>query len=108
PTLRDNHTARGTYKPAAVIAEGNGGKSFSVVDVTQTVNPTTGAVTGPTPMWSATPGTSEAGQAFAKPTVVRVKIANAERYLVIAGSGVDGTDLLDLKGRIVSAYDLTT
>ncbi|MGH9887805.1 MAG: hypothetical protein ACREBE_19895, partial [bacterium] len=108
PTLVDYQTSSGTFKTAAVIAEGNGGKSFSVVDVTQTVNPTTGAVTGPTPMWSATPGTSEAGQAYAKPSVVRVKIASAERYLVIAGSGVDYTDLLDLKGRVVSAYDLTT
>jgi type IV pilus assembly protein PilY1 len=108
PTLVDYQTSSGTFKTAAVIAEGNGGKSFSVVDVTKTVDPTTGAVTGPTPMWSATPGTSEAGQAYAKPSVVRVKISNAERYLVIAGSGVDYTDLLDLKGRVVSAYDLTT
>ncbi|HEY0986252.1 MAG TPA: FG-GAP-like repeat-containing protein [Kofleriaceae bacterium] len=108
PTLVDYQTSTGTFKSAAVIAEGNGGKAFSVVDVTKTVDPVTGAVIGPTPMWSATPGLSEAGQAYAKPTVIRVKIANAERYLVIAGTGVDYTDLLDLKGRTVSAYDLVT
>jgi hypothetical protein len=108
PTLADYQSSTGTFKSVAVIAEGNGGKAFSVVDVTSTVNPTTGAVSGPTPMWSATPGTSEAGQAYAKPTVVRVKISSAERYLVIAGTGVDYTDLLDLKGRTISAYDLST
>jgi hypothetical protein len=108
PTLVDYQTTPGTYKTAAVISEGNGGKAFSVVDVTKTVDPLTGSVLGPTPMWSATPGLSEAGQSYAKPTVVRVKIANVERYLVIAGTGVAYTDLLDLKGRIVSAYDLAT
>ena len=108
PTLVDYQTAAGTFKTVALIAEGNGGKAFSVIDVTQTVDPSTGTVTGPIPMWSATPGLGEAGQAYAKPTVARVLINNAERYFVITGTGVDYSDTQDLKGRTVAAYDLLT
>lgn len=108
PTLVDYQTSSGAFKTVALISEGNGGKAFSVIDVTSTVDPTTGTVTGPTPMWSATPGLGEAGQAYAKPTVIRSLISNAERYLVVTGSGVDYLDLLGLKGRVVSAYDLLT
>jgi hypothetical protein len=105
PTLLDYRTSSG-FKTIALISEGNGGKAFSVIDVTRTVDPSTGTVLGPTPMWSATPGLGEAGQSYAKPTVARVKIGGAERYAVITGTGVDYTDLLGLKGRTVSAYDL--
>jgi hypothetical protein len=79
-----------------------------VFDVTQTVDPTSGSVSGPTPMWSATPGLGEAGQSYAKPAVVRVLVNNAERYFVVTGTGVDYTDTQNLKGRVVSAYDLIT
>jgi len=108
PTLVDYQTPTGAFKTVALVAEGNGGKAFSVFDVTQTVNPATAEVTGPVPMWSATPGTSEAGQSYAKPTVTRVQIAGAERYLAIVGTGVDYSDTQNLKGRVVSAYDLVT
>jgi len=108
PTLVDYQTSLGTFKTVALVASGNGGKAFSVFDVTKTIDPTNGAVSGPTPMWSATPGLGEAGQAYSKPTVVRVKLAGLERYLVVAGTGVDYTDTQDLKGRTVSAYDLLT
>src|SRR4029077_19755069 len=70
--------------------------------------PSTGTVTGPIPMWSATPGLGEAGQAYGKPAGGRGLINNAERYLGVPGTGVDYTDTLDLKGRTVSAYDLLT
>jgi hypothetical protein len=108
PTLVDYQTSTGAFKTVALVAEGNGGKAFSVFDVTQTVDPSTGAVSGPIPMWSAMPGTSEAGQSYAKPTVARVQINGVERYLAIAGTGVDYTDTQNLKGRTVSAYDLLT
>lgn len=108
PTLVDYQTASGAFRTVALVADGNGGRAFSVFDVTQTVDPVTGAVTGPIPMWSATPGLGEAGQAHAKPTVVRVLINNAERYLVVTGTGVDYSDTQDLKGRTVAAYDLVT
>ncbi|HET7504241.1 MAG TPA: FG-GAP-like repeat-containing protein [Kofleriaceae bacterium] len=106
PTLVDYQTPSGTFKTAALIAQGNGGRAFSVIDVTRTVDPSNGNVTGPIPMWSATPGLGEAGQAYAKPAVVRVLIHGAERYLVVTGTGVDYSDTQDLKGRTVSAYDL--
>ncbi|HET9625735.1 MAG TPA: FG-GAP-like repeat-containing protein [Kofleriaceae bacterium] len=108
PTLVDYQTSTGAFKTVALVASGNGGKSFSVFDVTQTVDPNSGAVTGPTPMWSATPGMGEAGQSYAKPAVVRVQINNAERYFVVTATGVDYTDTQNLKGRVVSAYDLVT
>jgi type IV pilus assembly protein PilY1 len=106
PTLVDYQTQAGTFKTVALVSEGNGGKAFSAIDITQTVDPTTGAVSGPVPMWSATPGLGEAGQAYGKPTVIRVLINNTERYVVVAGTGVDYTDTQNLKGRTVSAYDL--
>jgi hypothetical protein len=106
PTLVDYQTSAGTFKTVALIAQGNGGRAFSVIDVTQTVDPVTGNVIGPIPMWSATPGLGEAGQAYAKPAVMRVLINGAERYLVVTGTGVDYSDTQDLKGRTVSAYDL--
>lgn len=106
PTLVDYQTSTGAFKTVALVSSGNGGRAFSVFDVTQTVDPMTGAVSGPIPMWSATPGLGEAGQSYAKPTVVRVLLNNAERYFVIAGTGVDYTDTQNLKGRTVSAYDL--
>src|SRR6185295_7393994 len=108
PTLVDYHTQTGTFKTVALVSEGNGGKAFSVLDVTQTIDPLTTAVTGPTPMWSATPGLGEAGQAYGKPTVSRVLVGGVERYYVILGTGVDYTDTQNLKGRTVSAYDLLT
>jgi FG-GAP-like repeat len=108
PTLVDYQTSTGAFKTVALVAQGNGGRAFSVFDVTQTVDPQTGTVSGPIPMWSATPGLGEAGQAYAKPTVVRVLLNNTERYFVIAGTGVDYSDTQNLKGRTVSAYDLVT
>jgi hypothetical protein len=40
--------------------------------------------------------------------VTRVQINGVERYLAIAGTGVDYSDTQNLKGRVVSAYDLVT
>jgi len=57
-------------------------------------------------MWTVTPGTSTAGKAFAKPAVARVQISGSERYVVIAGTGVDSSD--SSKGKIVAGYDLIT
>ncbi|MCW5801960.1 MAG: VCBS repeat-containing protein [Deltaproteobacteria bacterium] len=108
PTLADVHVGNGVYKTVALIAEGNGGRGLTALDVTDTVDAATGAVSGPQPMWSATPGDGEAGYAFARPVVARVQINGAERYLAIAGTGTDFADQLDQKGRILVAYDLLT
>ena len=120
PTLVDYVTAAGKMATAAVVASGNGGKSVTALDVTKTVDPGTGSVIGPTPLWSATPGDSNAGLTFTKPAVVRALINNAERWIVIAASGPDPaelpTDTSDLtgaipsyqKGKSVVGYDLLT
>ena len=107
PTLVDFHVGSGVFKTVALVSEGNGGRSITALDVTDTVDPSTGTVLGPTPMWSATPGDGEAGQAYSKSAVARVLINNVERYLVVAATGVDFTDTLEQKGRVVSAYDIT-
>jgi FG-GAP-like repeat len=106
PTLADWHAGNGVIKTAAIVASGNGGKSITALDVTQTVDPLSGEVLGPQPMWSAVPGDADAGQAFAKPVVARTQIGGVERYVVVAGTGIDYTDTLGQKGRVVAGYDL--
>ncbi len=110
PTLVDFRRTDGSYATAAIVAAGNGGKSIVALDVTRTVDPVTGAILGPTPMWTATPGNADAGQAFSKPAVARVLVGGAERYFVIAGTGMafDNPAPPWQRGRIVSAYDLAT
>jgi hypothetical protein len=106
PTLVDYDTGGGVFKTAVIVAQGNGGKAVSAFDVTQTVDPSSGTVLGPQPMWGVTPGDGEAGQAYAKPAVARVLINNQTRTLVIAGTGIDYTDVSQTKGRIVTAVDI--
>jgi Neisseria PilC beta-propeller domain/FG-GAP-like repeat len=108
PTLADYYAGNGVMKTVAIVASGNGGRSITALDVTRTVAPDTNEVLGPTPMWSAVPGDADAGQAFAKPVVARVRIAGIERYVVVAGTGIDYTDTLNEKGRVVAGYDLPT
>ncbi|MEZ4400608.1 MAG: hypothetical protein R3B06_11350 [Kofleriaceae bacterium] len=80
------------------------------LDVTQTVNPSTGAIIGPTPLWNQVPGEAEAGQATSKPAVARVLIAGTEKFLAIAASGIanDNSAPPYTKGRVVAAYDANT
>jgi type IV pilus assembly protein PilY1 len=110
PTLADVKRPDGTTGTLAVVASGNGGKSIAAFDVTQTVDPNSGAVSGPKPLWSAVPGNSLAGQAQLKPAVARVLIAGAEKYQVIAATGIatDNAAAPWSEGRIVSAYDAQT
>jgi Tfp pilus tip-associated adhesin PilY1 len=108
PTLADWYAGAGVIKTVAIVASGNGGKSITALDVTKTIDPNTNQVLGPTPMWSAVPGDADAGQAFAKPAVARVQIAGQERYVVVAGTGIDYTDTAGALGRVVAGYDLPT
>ncbi len=110
PTLVDYRRSDGTFATAAIVAAGNGGKSIVALDVTETVDPDTGNVIGPTPLWTATPGDGDAGQAYAKPAVARVLVNGQEKYLVIAGTGVafDNPVAPWQRGRVVAAYDLAT
>ncbi len=110
PTLADIKRADGTSGTIAVVASGAGGKSIAAFDVTSTVSPTSGLVNGPTPLWSAVPGNSQAGQAQAKPAVARVLVGGTEKYMVIAATGLatDNASPPWNEGRVVAAYDAET
>ncbi len=105
PTLADVKFADNEFHTVAIVAAGNGGRSVFAMDVTETVLDD-GTVVGPTPLWTWTPGASDAGFAFSKPVVIRVEIADQERFLAVFGSGIDrqASD----KGRRIVAVDVET
>jgi type IV pilus assembly protein PilY1 len=91
------------YKTVAVMGEANGGRYIFALDVTSTIDSTTGAVVGPTPLWTYTD--TNMGLTFSKPVVVRTKIATVERWLAVFASGSKtGSDV----GDSVYAVDMTT
>jgi hypothetical protein len=104
PTLVDYKKSNGTIATAALVADGAGGTSVTVLDVTSTVTPSTYAVTGPTPMWATQPGGAAAGKAISKPTVARVQIGGNEKFVAIVGTGLNSADTS--KGKIVAGYNL--
>lgn len=110
PTLADYRRTNGEWATAMIVGAGNGGKSIVALDVTRTVHPLTGAILGPTPLWTATPGDADAGQGHAKPAVARVYVGGVERYFVLAATGLayDNPVAPWQKGRVVAAYDLAT
>jgi hypothetical protein len=102
PTLA-TAKVNGNYKTVLVSGEANGGTNVFALDVTTTINSSTGAVVGPTPLWTFTD--TNMGQTFSKPVVVRVKISGAERWLAVFASGSKtGSDV----GDSVYAVDMTT
>ncbi len=110
PTLADYRRSDGQFATAMIVGAGNGGKSIVALDVTRTVDPTSGAILGPTPLWTATPGDADAGQGHAKPAVARVLVGGVERYFVLAATGISHDNPVApwQKGRVVAAYDLGT
>jgi hypothetical protein len=106
PTVTDWKRPDGTIGTAAIVAGGNGGQSLVALDITNA----TALNSSPDPLWTATPGDSAAGQGLSKPAVARVRIGGVERTLVIAGTGtaLDDPSWPYDKGRVVSAYDLST
>jgi hypothetical protein len=106
----------GAYRTVAVVGMGSGGKSFSALDVTDTVtnNPrdvngcsVSQTVTGPTPLWELTPGGSTAGLAKSKPAVIRVKIAGQERFMAVLATNIDANNNAT-SGRVVEGIDIAT
>lgn len=97
------------FRSVIVMGSGNGGKSLTALDVTNTIDPATDTVFGPTPLWHATPGEANAGQGHSKPAILRVKIGGSERFISVAGTGAATDNLVPpyTKGRIVSAYDVS-
>lgn len=109
PTVADVKIG-GQLRTLAVIGSGNGGKNIAAIDITQTVDPMSGSVTGPTPLWHATPGDADAGQSFAKPVIARVNIGDSERFIAIAGTGIGFDNVVPpyTKGRTIIAYDVAS
>jgi type IV pilus assembly protein PilY1 len=105
PTLADFKKADGTIATVALIADGAGGASLTALDVTNTVS-STYVVTPPDPLWSQKPGDADAGKATGKPAVARVKIGATEKFIVVAGTGLNSSDTT--KGRVVAGYVLET
>jgi type IV pilus assembly protein PilY1 len=109
PTLADVRLADGEWHSVAIVSGGNGSRSVFAMDVTSTVSLLTDgtpSVTGPVPLWSVTPGGAKAGHGYSKPVILRVKIAGAERFIAVMGTGIDD-DFPD-RGRILSAVDIAT
>ena len=113
-TLADVKIA-GAYRTIAVFGLGNGGRSISALDITDTVvNTRTGTcvasqtVNGPVPLWEyASP---DYGLTRSKPIVARVKQNGAEKFIAVVASGVDPTNAAApwSKGRDVEALDIET
>ncbi|RMH42613.1 MAG: hypothetical protein D6689_07670 [Deltaproteobacteria bacterium] len=106
PTLADVQFASdGEFHTVALVGGGNGGRSVFAMDVTDTIA-ADGTVVGPTPLWTVTPGGSDAGYARSKPVVIRVKIGSDTKYLAVFGTGPDPA--ASDKGRRVVAVDVET
>lgn len=105
PAVLDYRRSNNTIATAAIFSDGYGGSSITALDVTSTID-TSFNRTGPTPLWSHQPGGADAGKAISKPGIARTKIAGVEKFVVVAGTGIYGTDTT--KGRVVSGYDLET
>lgn len=84
PTLASGKI-NGAWKTILVAGLGAGGKAVYALDVTQTISPSTGAIVGPTPLWSFTD--ANMGLTVSKPTVIRVNDAGTERWLAVFASG---------------------
>lgn len=105
------------YRTIAIFGLGDGGHSFTALDVTDTLASTGGAdgvcrnvtsVTGPTPLWSYV--VNDTGLAKAKPVVIRTRIGSTTRFLAVLASGIDPTNATApwSKGREVHAVDAIT
>lgn len=110
PTLADVRFSDGSFHTIAVVAGGTGARSVFALDVTETVDELSGTVYGPTPLWHLAPGGADAGEAVAKPIVVRTSIAGSERFVAVVATGPAGDDPTPPygKGTTVAGVDAQT
>jgi Tfp pilus tip-associated adhesin PilY1 len=102
----------GDWRTIVVSGEANGGRHVYALDVTNTVDPVTRAVTPPTPLWQFSD--VNMGRTYSKPAIARIMDAGSERWLAIFASGpglttdvgdtVYAVDLDD--GQLVWRFDL--
>lgn len=109
PTAVDVKLGDGEYHTVAIVGGGNGNKSFVGLEIGDSIA-TGGTVNGPTPLWSKTPGGNNAGQAFSKSAVARVKIGGQDYFQAIFGTGIAFDDLTApyAKGKVIQAFDIAT
>lgn len=111
PVIDDVRLSTG-FATVAVLPEGKGGQSISVIDITNSatgLSTGTPVISGPQPMWTRTPGgLANAGLALNQPAIARAQIGSDIVFLVIAGTGVAFDDPTYQKGRTVAAYDIET
>jgi type IV pilus assembly protein PilY1 len=107
PTVADV-VIDGALRTVAIFGGGKGGRAFSALDVTETVDPETGAVLGPRPLWDVTPGGSDAGYTRSKPVLIRVRIEGVERFVAVVASGMapEETSAPYTRGRDVLGIDV--
>ncbi|MBP9086502.1 MAG: VCBS repeat-containing protein [Kofleriaceae bacterium] len=105
----------GQVRTVALFGLGNGGRSYTALDVTNTVANTSsgGCVTGqsvlgPTPLWDY--AIDNSGLTRSKPVMVRTKINGSERFVAVLASGVDPSNPTGpwSRGREVHGVDLAT
>ncbi|MBI4510321.1 MAG: VCBS repeat-containing protein [Deltaproteobacteria bacterium] len=102
PTLANAKVA-GRWRTVLVSGEGKGGRCVFALDVTDTVNQSTGAIIGPTPLWQYCD--TNMGRTYSKPAVIRVKVGTTEKWMVVFASGPGlSTDV----GDTVYALDIDT
>jgi outer membrane protein assembly factor BamB len=93
----------GVWRTILVSGEANGGRHVYALDVTETIDPVTRAVVGPTPLWSF--GDGNMGRTYSKPAIARVKAGGTTRWLAIFASG---PGLSSDVGDTVYAVDVAT
>jgi len=110
PTLADVRLSDGKFHTVAIVPGGSGSSAVFALDVTDTLNGTSGAVSGPTPLWETLPGDDLVGAGQAKPAVARVRIGGAEHFIAILATGParDNPSKPYTKGRDVVAIDIAT
>jgi type IV pilus assembly protein PilY1 len=101
PTLA-NVKLNGAWRTVLVSGEGYGGAHVFALDVTDTIA-ADGTVIGPTPLWQFSD--YQMGHSTSKPTVIRVKEGEAERWLAVFANGV-GT--AGPQSTLVFAVDIAT
>ena len=114
PTVSDIIVGQGNnreVKTVAIVASGHGGRGIMALDITETIDVTTGAVLGPQPMWEVSPQNGkmpDAGFSFTKPVIGRAEIDGVEKFIAVMGTGQDNTSPSTeiSKGRTVVGIDI--
>ena len=110
PTVADVILDDGAVHTVAIVSGGNGHKSVFALDITETIDETTGAIIGPQPLWHLVPGGALAGQALSKPVIARVNVSGTSKFysLMATGTASDNPVAPFTKGMNVVAVDMST